>query len=292
MMRIVYLFIVQAVVISFLIFIEKEVVSIIKPGINNPFVSGGETITNQKRIVERNGHVFSLPDETEIVFIPGGEFLMGSDLRSEERPPHTVYVDAFYIDKYEVTKEMFRKYIESTGYSWNRSSFVPADFPIANISWEEAAAYAEWIGKRLPTEAEWEKAAKGTDNRMYPWGNKWVAGNCNVHSLADHHRGLAPVGSFERGKSFYGVCDLAGNVWEWCCDWFNKTYYQEGKNNNPRGPDHGKRKVLRGGGWSDIHYKRDVTRCSARVGAAPGTSASYIGFRCVIPASEFQEWKD
>ncbi len=165
---------------------------------------------------------------------------------------------------------MFRRFIESTDYSWIRNSLVPEDIPVVSVSWDEAAAYAEWVGKRLPTEAEWEKVAKGdVGDRRYPWGDKWEAGSCNVHSLADHFRGPAPVGSFERGKSYYNVYDMAGNVWEWCSDWYSKTYYQTGRNKNPRGPEHGKKRILRGGGWSDIHYKRDVTRCSARVGADP-----------------------
>ncbi len=242
---------------------------------------GGVTPVLFEGVVERGSKIYCEKDGAEMVYVPEGEFIMGSNMRGEEKPSKSVYLNAFYIYKCEVTNAQFRKFIEETDYiPWTS---VPGDdnYPVAFVSYADAAAYAKWAGKRLPTEAEWEKAARGEDGRKYPWGEEWSASRCNVHSFSERFKYSAPVGSFEIGKSVYGCYDMAGNVWEWCADWFNKNSYSEMPYMNPKGPETGKKRVLRGGSWRDIHYKNDVTRCAARVGCVPAYKADFIGFRCV-----------
>jgi len=223
-------------------------------------------------------------DGSVLINVPAGEFTMGSNDYDDEKPIHTVYLDAYYIDKYEVTVAQFRKFCIVTGRtmpiqpSWNQGD----NYPVVCVTWEDASAYASWSGKRLPSEAEWEKAARGTDKRKYPWGNAWDASKCNsadplTAESDDGFTNTAPVGSFLQGASPYGVMDMTGNVWEWCADWYGNNYYSQSPNNNPNGPSSGSDRVLRGGGWYNFQYH---CRSSYRTNGTPQDRIYYYGFRC------------
>ena len=189
--------------------------------------------------------------------VPAGEFIMGSATGdADERPVHQVYVDAFSMDVHQVSVKRYARFLEATHHEvppeWslmNRPQHQ--DRPVANVDWADADAYCKWAGKRLPTEAEWEKAARGTDGRVYPWGNeiptKFYA--TSGKEVWSSHTALSPVGTFEEGKSPYGIYDMAGNVWEWVSDWYDPDYYKTSPSQNPTGPPMGESKVVRGGSW-------------------------------------------
>lgn len=243
-------------------------------------------------------------DGAVMVYVPAGEFLMGTSdadielykemfpLRDSarfdnERPQRTVFVDAFYIDKFEVTNAQYKRFLTETGYTPKHYLDYPPyntpNFPAAVLEWEDAVAYVDWAGKRLPTEAEWEKAARGTDGRIWPWGNKWdstkLSGNDGT-GLKDGYKETAPVGQFPQGASPYGAHDMAGNLWEWVADWYDANYYRTAPTNiNPRGPETGDGHVLKGGGWAE---NLDFTRCANRLGGNPGSLLR--GFRCAMDA--------
>jgi formylglycine-generating enzyme required for sulfatase activity len=237
-----------------------------------------------------------------LIDIPAGSFTMGSeDGASDKKPVHTVHLDRYYIGKYEVTVGQFRKFVNATGYktdaeksggayvyvngswtqksdaNWSNTYFSQTEnHPVVCVSWNDAKAYCDWAGLRLPTEAEWEKAARGTDGRKYPWGSSWDAGKCNSDEKGDSYEYTSPVGSFPTGVSPYGCYDMAGNVWEWCNDWYGEKYYASSPSNNPTGPSSGDARVLRGGGWYDI---ANYCRSSFRNRNAPGFRIYYFGFR-------------
>ncbi len=217
-------------------------------------------------------------DGAEMVYIPAGEFIMGSnDGDDDEKPQHKVYLDGYWIYKYEVTVAQYRKFCKATG--WQEP--LPPEWgwkdnhPIVNVSWDDATAYAQWAGVRLPTEAEWEKAARGTDGREYPWGNEWDASKCNARESGP--RRTTAVGSYAGGASPYGIQDMAGNVWEWCADWYGENYYRSAPSKNPKGPGSGQYRVLRGGAWYSDH---NVARCAYRDDGVPAYALDYLGFRC------------
>jgi iron(II)-dependent oxidoreductase len=218
-------------------------------------------------------------DSAEMVLVPAGEFWMGSEEGDDdEKPRHRVYMDAYYIDKYEVTNALYKRFMDATGRSaplyWNDSKFNGARQPVVGVSWDDADAYCKWAGKRLPTEAEWEKAARGTDGRKYPWGAQWDSSRANSD---ESKLGRAKeVGSYPTGVSPYGVHDLAGNVWEWVADWYDRNYYERSPERNPTGPPAGQNKVLRGGAWLDSPF---YLRSAYRVGSSH-PHHDYIGFRC------------
>jgi len=228
-----------------------------------------------------------------MVLIPAGEFQMGSnDGGSYEKPVHTVYLDAFYMDKYEVTVGQYKKFIQATGHrapNWSRvSKYSPTDsHPIVYVSWNDAQAYAKWVGKRLPTEAEWEKADRGgLVGKKYPWGDE--APNAGGKYRANYNPGsytedgyeyCAPVGSFP--PNGYGLYDMAGNVSEWCADWYDKNYYSFSPRKNPRGPASGQYRVIRGGSW--VENDSDL-RAADRPNylTVPSLIISLIGFRSCV----------
>ncbi len=227
-------------------------------------------------------------DSAEIIYIPAGDFLMGStdadkDANDNEKPQRKVYLDAYYIYKTEVTVAQYRKFCAATvrkmpnapAWGWKENH------PVVNVSWNDAKAYADWAGVVLPTEAQWEKAARGTDGRIYPWGNDWDKKKCA--NYANSGEGTQPIGGFPMGASPYGVLDMAGNAWEWCGDRYGETYYKTALAKNPTGPVTGNYRVLRGGSWIDGNDY--VCRGAYRsiIGYFPYCYDGYIGFRCASP---------
>jgi formylglycine-generating enzyme required for sulfatase activity len=232
-----------------------------------------------------------------MVYIPAGEFVMGSNVvGGSATPEHVVYLDAYYIDIYEVTNGMFREYCDATGYHYlprpdfeNDSVMTHyftdyPDYPLVGVRWDEACAYCAWLDKRLPTEAEWERAAKGNeDNRLWPWGNTFLQGisgttrHANVDGIADGWLYTSPAGYYPTGISPTGCYDMAGNCNEHCSDWYAADYYSMSPDSNPQGPETGTARVRRGGAW---HYNSTFARCSNRYWLLPAYRGS-CSFRCV-----------
>jgi len=267
----------------------------------------------------RAGDVWINPnDEAELVFVPAGEFLMGlssSDLQDLTRttpglkrenlaaamPQHRVYLRGYWIGKHEVTVAQYRRFCKATGRTmpdpprWRWQD----NHPIVRVSWFDAKAYADWAGVSLPTEAQWEKAARGTDGRRHVWGDRWPpppkVGNFadeafklefpqvalrfgSLQAYNDGYACTAPVGSFPAGASPYGCLDMVGNAWEWCADWYGRDYYTQAPAHNPGGPMRGVARCLRGS-WYDAD--REVFLCAFRLNDRPETRDDYNGFRCV-----------
>jgi formylglycine-generating enzyme required for sulfatase activity len=253
--------------------------------------------------------------------VPAGAFSMGSENGNDgEKPVHIVTLGAYWIDQTEVTNARFAQFIEETGYQtlaekegwglvWTPSTVEQvngADWkhpqgpqssisgmeqhPVVQVSWDDAVAYCQWAGHRLPTEAEWEKAARGTDGWTYPWGESKPAGNRlnfadkNLQvdwankSIDDGYQLTAPVGNYPDGASPYGVLDMAGNVSEWVADWYADSYYgSQTEGYNPLGPNLGEYRVLRGGSWLNNGW---VVRTSVRTRDYPSNRYDLFGFRC------------
>jgi len=224
-------------------------------------------------------------DGAEMIYIPSGEFIMGSnDGGDDENPQRKVHLDGYWIYKYEVTVAQYRKFCQATGHpmpkepSWGWKD----NHPIVNVSWYDANTYARWAGGRLPTEAQWEKAARGTDGRKYPWGNQWSASRCRCSkTLWGDAVDTAPVGSHPKDESPFGVMDMAGNVAEWCADWYDTKYYASAPSRNPTGPTSvGTHRVLRGGTWAN--FNPNSFRTSNRLKFQPMEVCDYRGFRVVV----------
>jgi formylglycine-generating enzyme required for sulfatase activity len=266
-------------------------------------------------------------DRATLIYIPAGNFTMGSAISdaeadTDEKPQRAVYLDSFWIDKTEVTNAMFAQFAQATGYKtdaeregwgygyrpysneWTQLSSAnwrtphglnaPTEnldkHPVVQVSWNDAAAYCQWAGRRLPTEAEWEKAARGnTDTRIFPWGNAPAANHLlnladsnvnrswSLYYLNDGYAFTAPVGSYPSGASPYGVLDMAGNVWEWTNDWYDENYYSRSSTNNPQGSNSGTRKAMRGGSWNSNDLFSRVTR---RIAEVTSYRDDNDGFRC------------
>ncbi len=257
----------------------------------------------QIRITSENTAV-NERDGAELVHIPAGEFLRGSKPGvggSDEWPQRKIQLHGYWIYKYPVTLGQFKKYIKATGQEmpdmpWGQGQMLDPkasedDYP-ALMSWYEAEEYAKWAGAELPTEAQWEKAARGVDGRKYPWGNDWNPDYAVGMERTKYQfkTGMYPVGSSPKGISPYGVEDMAGNVWEWVADWYDHYYYENSPNVNPTGPESGQMKVLRGGDSSwDESYHRSATRF-----INPPQVRDWVktGFRCVIKYDNIRTKKD
>ncbi len=224
-------------------------------------------------------------DERLMVLVPAGEFTMGSAKGdADEQPVRQVYLDAFYMDKHQLSVREYAKFLEATSHvappDWEiMSKSMHQKRPVINVDWADADAYCKWANKRLPTEAEWEKAARGTDGRIYPWGNELPTQfHANMKKeVWNNHVVLTPVGMFEDGKSPYGIYDMAGNVWEWVSDWYASNYYATGSVRNPIGPPRGDYKVVRGGSWGS--GPKDL-RSTDREIHLPSFQGFGTGFRC------------
>lgn len=248
-------------------------------------------------------------DGAPMLLIPEGEFIMGTDDvgagwhqgNPNEHPEHAVKLKSYYIDQFEVTIARYATFLEAAKHSappsWDDEAVNSAgDRPVVGVDWEDANAYCQWAGERLPTEAEWEKAARGTDKRRFPWGDMQP-----FVDIANYNRGLwvsypitlAPVtsgaegmsirhGLKDGGKSPYGLYHMAGNAAEWVADWYDREYYGKSPKENPTGPASGEKKVLRGGSWGDP--PRNI-RVTARFSADPEFRDTSIGFRCAMDAA-------
>jgi formylglycine-generating enzyme required for sulfatase activity len=238
-----------------------------------------------------------------MVYVPGGEFRMGHKRSIKDRV-HAVELDSFWIDQTEVTNTHYRRCVEAgacqapTTCSWGEPTYgdaTKADHPVICITWQAAHVYCEWAGARLPTEAEWEVAARGPDATVYPWGDTFDGTRlsfCDVncthedHRVADYDDGYAqtaPVGSYPGGASWCGALDIAGNVWEWVADWHAR--YPVTRQTNPAGPEHGTERVMRGGSWFD-YDEYGFLRADNRHPYDPRASTDTTGFRCVVPVEE------
>jgi formylglycine-generating enzyme required for sulfatase activity len=240
--------------------------------------------------------------DASMVTVPAGQFFMGSDTGDvDERPQRHVFLDAYAIDRREVTNLQYQRFLLATGWTaperwperyldqlpekdpdWQGTSFPDGEglHPVVGVNWEDANAYCRWLGKRLPTEAEWEKAARGTDGRIYPWGDAWDASKANVEERGIGH--TQPVGSYPAGASPYGALDMTGNAWEWVADLYDRQYYHQAPDRNPQGPVSGTgERIQRGGAWDSPpdHARssyRNATHCFG-----PNFRA---GFRCASGA--------
>ena len=231
-------------------------------------------------------------DGAILLYVPEGEFLMGSKDNAipsfdHEKPQHSVKLDAFWIDQTEVTNKQYHACVSDKGCdppsdisSFTRLNYYENaqydDFPVIYVDWFQANAYCSWAGRELPTEAQWEKAARGIDARIYPWGND--APNKNLLNYNSIVGDTTKVGNYETGKSFYGAYDMAGNVWEWVNDWYDKTYYRSSPSLNPSGPSSGQIKVLRGGSWKNDYVVS--VRTAFRFPDNDFASRDSYGFRC------------
>jgi formylglycine-generating enzyme required for sulfatase activity len=269
-------------------------------------LGSGSTLTREK-------------DGMVMVYVPAGEFIMGSDaddvlaecqkfrnyyncdrdLFTDEEPPHQVYLDAYYIDQYEVSNAQYQLCVETGACdppvnidSYSRSSYYGdsqyGNYPVIYVNWNQAQAYCEWAGATLPTEAQWEKAGRGTDGRKYPWGNSFNGSNANFcdrnctrawasQDYDDGYEDTAPVDAYPGGVSIYGAYNLSGNVEEWVNDWYDSSYYQKSPAENPHGPSSGSPRVLRGGSW---YYSVYLLHSSSRNAGNPDDRGFTFGFRC------------
>jgi formylglycine-generating enzyme required for sulfatase activity len=220
-------------------------------------------------------------------YVPEGNFTMGSDYGfSDEKPARAIYLDAFWIDQTEVTNKQYAACVSGGGCTLpsNTSSYMRTsyygnsefdEFPVIYVNWNQANAYCSWAGRELPSEAQWEKAARGIDARIFPWGNGTP--NDTLLNYSQRVGDTTKVNSYEMGKSIYGAYDMAGNSWEWVNDWYSEIYYQSSPSSNPLGPDTGQYRVLRGGAW--FNYGSNV-RSAVRSKNNPTNTYSFIGFRC------------
>jgi formylglycine-generating enzyme required for sulfatase activity len=249
----------------------------------------------------------------EMVLIPAGDLPMGSkkgEGDGDENPQHKVHLDAYYIDIHEVTNAQYHQFWLADGGEkskhtpasygssykigdWPEVAKTKPNYPVVGVTWYDANAYAKWSGKRLPTEAEWEKAARGTEARIWPWGNDFqselpVPGDADQSLVSKIHSNrrdggdgydntTAPVGNYSTGASPYGVHDMSGNVWEWVADWYNEDYYASSPAGNPEGPGEGRLKVVKGGSWNHRDHSQ---RCANRYYCYPDSWGNTLGFRC------------
>jgi formylglycine-generating enzyme required for sulfatase activity len=231
-------------------------------------------------------------DDVEMVYVPAGEFLMGSTdddrvAAYHERPQHTVYLDAYWIDKHEVTNDQYRQCVEAGACQapqpceFGKASYEDAtkgNHPVVCVNWYHAQDYAAWVGGRLPTEAEWEKAARGIEGQIYPWGDS--PPDCSkAHYSGCGEAAALPVGSRPDGASPYGAMDMAGNVLEWVADWYDADFYVGSPVRNPQGPESGKARVERSGAFDIDEW---AVRCALRHSRSPSLRNLDRGFRVVV----------
>ncbi len=243
----------------------------------------------------------------DMVLVPAGEFRMGSDRTDrqadgDERPARQVRLDAFYIARTEVTYQDYQWFLSQlVGHAgchheeaWQKDhrpelpleDLGDMDHPIMGIDWYDAYAFCSWAGTRLPTEAEWEKAARGTDGRIYPWGSEWDPSRANARGKKDGFARSSPVGSFPSGASPYGALDMAGNAWEWVANYYRRSAYTKSKSKPGRAPEWGLFHTIRGGSWANNPEDLRSAERSKRNKSAPVIRYIDVGFRCAADASK------
>lgn len=234
-----------------------------------------------EHVVQRDGRLWSILDGAELVYVPDGTGVTGSeDGAPDERPLLRVQVSAFLVDRHEVTVGQFRRFCQAVGRPLPPQPPGGSDrHPVVNVSFGDAETFARWAKRRLPTEAEWERAARGPGGNPFPWGAADDPAKRNGPGPGDGHAGLAPCGSILSGQSPFGVLDAVGNVWEWCSDWYSKDAYRAGATKDPQGPKSGTERAVRGGSY----LLGPPMRASFRNRAAPGVHFEDLGFRCVLP---------
>jgi prepilin-type N-terminal cleavage/methylation domain-containing protein/prepilin-type processing-associated H-X9-DG protein len=241
-------------------------------------------------------------DNADIIFLPAGSFTMGGDNgtiandpnNSNQNPAHTVNLSAYYVYRTEVTVAQYQAFCTATSRAMpsppGSTEFTPAwtswsghdNYPIVRVSWNDAVAYATWANAALPTEAQWEYAARGSGNKQWPWGDTWSDNKC-ANYITCSNSGTKAVGSYPAGNSPCGAQDMAGNAMEWCADRYDANYYSSSPSSNPTGPTSGSNRVVRGGNW--VHYPGSyLFRCARRDNSAPTNFNCNTGFRCVLAA--------
>ena len=242
-----------------------------------------KVVVPEKRLAPLDRSVITLEkDGSELLLIPAGEFEMG-DGKDDNCPKHPVFLDAYYIGKYCVTNAQYARFVSETGHRppnngfWNTPE--KAEHPVTNLSWDDAMAYAKWAGCDLPTEAQWEKAARGPSGYIYPWGNEWSESKCRNQKNRGSET-TAPVHTYTDGASGYGTIQQSGNIREWCSDWYSSDYYKSSEaSRNPRGPSTGSGRVRRGGSWGT--GDPSIFRGTYRSGDTPSCRCNFMGFRLV-----------
>jgi sulfatase modifying factor 1 len=229
------------------------------------------------------------PIKEEMVTIPAGPFVRGTTSGGfDEQPQRTIYLDTFSIDRHEVTNYQYQQFVLATGhrkagppsrYAKSIGKMRGTNQPVVYVSWDDAMEYCQWKGKRLPTEAEWEKAMRGSDGRLWPWGDQEKVDGANWARVQDGYDVTARVGTFQTDKSPYGVMDGAGNVIEWVADWYQESYYKDAPEKNPPSPEYGTYRVMRGGGYTTTGADLRITSRSKMV---PDFRDETIGFRCAV----------
>ncbi|HET9911287.1 MAG TPA: SUMF1/EgtB/PvdO family nonheme iron enzyme, partial [Anaerolineales bacterium] len=266
---------------------------------NLPPATFEATLTSQPQQTDTSLPTGAIPPSTKdgmiLVHVPAGEFIMGSDDGSDnEKPAHTVKTHAFWIDQTEVTTAMYAQCVQdkkcnppdsikSATHDNYYGNFAFRYYPVIYVSWNDANQYCTWAGRRLPTEAEWEKAARGVDGRRYPWGNDIGDKFLNYNDIEGD---TTRVGKYYDGASDYGAVDMAGNVWEWVADWYSATYYASSPSSNPTGPEAGTYRVIKGGSWSGgVTDASLIVRSSYREWRIPARVDAAQGFRCAMDAT-------
>jgi len=275
-----------AFLLAVLAFAALPIAGILKGTTLTPFE---EPVTGPNAVAEPEPDATSheKPIQGDMIMIPAGPFVRGTSSGGfDEQPQRTIFMDAFSIDRYEVTNHQYQQFVLATGhrkpglpsrYAKSGGKMRGTNQPVVYVSWDDAVEYCRWRGKRLPTEAEWEKAMRGSDGRLWPWGTTERANGANWARVQDGYEVSAPVGSFQTDKSPYGVMDGAGNVLEWVEDWYGETYYKDSPEQNPPSPEQGTYRVLRGGSYTTSGG--DI-RITSRSKMMPDFRDETIGFRC------------
>ena len=234
-----------------------------------------------ERVVSTNRKIWSLWDGAELVYVPEGECVVGAaEGPADEGPGRKVAVPAFLIDRHEVTVLQYQRFCRAVQRALPPQPAGSTDLhPVVNVSWNDADAFAKWAKRRLPTEAEWEKAARGSAGLAFPWGDRDDPALRNGPGAEDGHEGLAPAASFLKGQSPFGALDVAGNAWEWCADWYAPEAWRSAQPRDPKGPSKGDRRVVRGGSFL---LGGPPVRITFRNSAVPGFRFEDIGFRCAL----------
>jgi formylglycine-generating enzyme required for sulfatase activity len=275
-----------ALLLAVLAAASLPIMGILRGTIFTPYEQDAAHIGNSDQAAS-GGDSDDLPIPEKMVPIPAGPFIRGTEKGGfDEQPQQTLYLSGFLIDKYEVTNSQYAAFVAATGhrksgppsrYAKNMSRMRGVNQPVVYVSWDDAVAYCAWKGKRLPTEAEWEKAMRGTDGRLWPWGTVEIPHAANWARVDDGHEVSAAVGAVKSDVSPFGVMDGAGNVMEWVDDWYQENAYREASKSDPQSPDYGTFRVIRGAGYASSGSDLRITSRNKMV---PDFRDETIGFRC------------